>query len=58
MIDKDSVIVEERLLLEKFDGEPVPENLTERVHVLNGKITKHEFIEQGNVVKTENFEEV
>jgi hypothetical protein len=58
MIDKNSVIVEERLLLEKFDGEPVPENLIERVHVLNGKITKHEFIEQGNVVKTENFEEV
>lgn len=54
--DTEGVIVEERVVLEKFEGEPVPENVVERVHLLNGEIVKHEFLEDGEVVRTEDKE--
>ena len=50
------VIVEERALLEKFDGDIEDGNVVERVHLLNGQITKHEFLENGEVVKVEHYE--
>lgn len=43
--------VQEHVVLEKFDGEAAPENLVERLHLLNGKITKWERIENGEVVE-------
>jgi hypothetical protein len=49
------VIVEERVVLEKFDGEPKPENLIERLHLLDGKIVQHDFIEGGEVVESHKF---
>lgn len=51
------VVVEERALLEKFDGEVEDGIVVERVHVLNGVITKHEFLEDGEVVKTEHYQD-
>lgn len=40
-------------MLSKFEGEPLPENEIERVHILNGEIVAVEKIENGQVVSTE-----
>lgn len=49
--DTESLVVEERIVLSKFEGEPLPENEVERVHILNGEIEKVEIIENGEVVE-------
>lgn len=43
MIDSSRVKIEEKVLLEKFDGEPSPETLVEKVWIVDGKIVKQEF---------------
>lgn len=48
-------IKEEKVVLEKFEGEAAPENLIERVHILNGEIVQHDFIEDGEVVESRKF---
>ena len=53
--DDQPVVVEERVILEKFDGEAKPENLIERVHLLDGEIVQHDFIEDGEVVESRKF---
>lgn len=45
-------IVREEAVLEKFNGEPEDGDLAERITIVDGKITKHEFFENGELVKT------
>ena len=52
-----NVIIEERAVLAKFDGEPLPENEVERIHIVNGEIVKIEQIENGEVVSTQTVKE-
>ena len=47
------VLVEERIVLSKFEGEPLPENEFERVHIVNGEVVAIEKIEDGEVVSTQ-----
>lgn len=49
--------VDEKVVLEKFDGDAVPENLVERVTIDNGVIVLQEFIENGEVVQTVDLTE-
>lgn len=54
------VVLEEQAVLEKFNGEigSGNETLAERVTLVDGVLTKHEwFDENGEVVKTEQFNE-
>ena len=46
------VNVREDIVLEKFEGEPEDGILLEKVYLTDGVITKHEFFEDGEVVKT------
>jgi hypothetical protein len=43
----DDLIVEERGVLEKFEGDPAPENLLERIYLKDGVIIRHEYFENG-----------
>lgn len=52
------VVIEEVVVLAKFEGDPLPENEFERVHIVNGEIVKVEKIENGEVVSTETVKEV
>lgn len=45
--------MEEKIVLSKFEGEPLPENEVERVHIVNGEIIAIEKIEDGKVVSVE-----
>lgn len=56
--DGQQLEVEERIVLSKFDGEPLPENEFERIHILNGQIVAIQGIENGEVVWTNTVEEV
>lgn len=42
--------VKEEIVLQKFEGEPTPENEFERLVVLNGVVTEHLKIENGEPV--------
>jgi hypothetical protein len=44
-------------VLEKFDGDVEDGNVVERIEILDGKITKHEWLEEGKVVRTETFKD-
>lgn len=50
--EDDGVVVEEIGVLEKFEGEPLAENLVQRVWVKNGVITKIEDFDGGELVAT------
>jgi hypothetical protein len=50
--------VKEVSVLEKFEGEPLPENLIERIHIEDGEIIKVEKFEDGHLVETETVKEV
>lgn len=47
------VLVEERIVLSKFEGEPIPENEFERIHIVNGEVVAVEKIEGGEVVSSQ-----
>jgi hypothetical protein len=47
MKDTPQVIIDEEIMLEKFEGEPLPENLIERVFIKNGKIIRIEKVGEG-----------
>jgi hypothetical protein len=55
--EKEKVKVEERAVLRKFEGDPLPENEFERVHIVDGVIVAIEKIENGEVVSTETVKE-
>lgn len=46
IIENENVEIEETIILEKFEGEPLPENLIERVYLKNGKVEKVEKIKK------------
>lgn len=50
--ETDGLVVKEVGVLEKFDGEPVAENLVQRVLIENGIIVKVEDFENGVLVNT------
>lgn len=54
--DIPEVILDEKIVLSKFDGEALPENEVERVHVHNGIIVAVEKIENGEVVDRQEKE--
>lgn len=45
------VVLKEEVLLEKFDGDPQDGNVVERVYLTDGVMTKHEYLEDGEVVR-------
>ena len=53
--DVGKMIVEERALLEKFDGDVESGRVIERIHFLNGVLEKHEWLENGKVVRVEKY---
>lgn len=56
--ENDQVVLEERIVLSKFEGEPVPENEFERVHIVDGQIVAIDKIENGEVITTQKVKEV
>lgn len=55
--ESEQVVIEEVVVLSKFEGDPLPENEFERIHIVNGEIVKKETIENGEVVSTETVKE-
>lgn len=58
MDEKQEVEVQEIVVLSKFEGDPVPENEFERLHIVNGEVVAVDKIENGEVVSTEQVKEV
>lgn len=56
--ESENVQVEERIVLQKFEGDALPENEFERIHLLNGEVVAVEKIENGEVVSTQTVKEV
>lgn len=54
--ENSEVNVTEHVVLSKFEGDPVPENEIERVHITNGTIVAVETIENGQVVDKKTVE--
>lgn len=46
--EKPEVQIDEYVVLEKFEGEALPENLFERVHIHNGEIVLVEKVKEVN----------
>lgn len=53
-LDLSKVNIDEKVVLEKFEGDLEDNNLIERLTIHNGEIVLHEFIENGAVVKSVN----
>jgi len=51
MDDNTQASVEEKIVLSKFEGDPLPENEFERIHIHNGEVVAIEKIENGEVVE-------
>lgn len=58
MEELDGVIVDEVVVLSKFEGEPLPENEFERVHIKNGEILSIDTIKDKKIVSTKVVKEV
>lgn len=58
MDEKQEVNVEEVMVLSKFEGDPLPENEFERIHIKNGEVVAVDKIKDGKVVETKNVKEV
>jgi hypothetical protein len=58
MRDRPELKVEEIIVLSKFEGDPIPENEFERVHIKNGEVVAVEQIENGEVVSSETIKGV
>ena len=52
------VVVNEVMILSKFEGEPLPENEIERMHIHNGEVVRIDKIENGEIISTEQVKEV
>lgn len=57
MNDEQNLSIDEKIVLSKFEGDPVPENEIERLHIHNGTIVRHEIIENQQVVATTEYAE-
>lgn len=58
MNDEQNLDVVERVVLSKFEGDPLPENEFERMHIENGRIVAIHKIENGKIISTETVKEV
>ena len=58
MEEANPVEVKEVSVLEKFEGQPAPENLIERIHIEDGEIIKVEKFENGDLISSEEVKEV
>jgi len=58
MNEFENVVIKEVSVLEKFEGEPAPENLIERIHIEDGEIIKVEKFDNGDLVESETVKEV
>lgn len=58
MQEFENVQISEVSVLEKFEGEALPENLIERIHIEDGEIIKVEKFENGDLVESETVKEV
>jgi hypothetical protein len=47
--DEEKLEVKEEVVLQKFEGEALPENEFERLTVLNGEVVSHNRIENGEI---------
>lgn len=56
MDEKGRVIVKEEMVLQKFEGEPLPENEIERIYIVDGRITAHEHRNGEEVLSREEFD--
>lgn len=56
MEDKPAVAVDEVIVLSKFEGDPLPENEFERIHIHNGEVVAVEKIENQEVVERQEKE--
>lgn len=52
------VVVDEIVVLSKFEGDPLPENEFERVHIKNGEIISIDTIKDKKVVSSKVVKEV
>lgn len=50
--------IRESTILEKFEGDPSPENLIERIHIEDGEIIRIDKFENGEPVSTQVVKEV
>lgn len=50
MIDNTKAKIDEEIVLSKYEGDPVPENEFERMHILNGKVVAVHKIVDGEIV--------
>ena len=41
--DASALVVEERIVLDKYDGEPAEGHLVERLTIVDGMLVSHEF---------------
>ena len=57
-IEMAQAVVREEAVLQKFEGDPLPENEVERIHLVDGVVVRIEKIEAGEVVSTELVKEV
>lgn len=57
MEETEQVVVDELVVLSKYEGDPVPENEIERITIRNGEVVAHEKIENGEVVPTDEVKE-
>lgn len=55
MAEIGKVVLKEEAVLEKFNGEVEGGDLAERITLVDGVLTKHEWYENGEVVETKHY---
>lgn len=55
MDEKNRMAVREEIVLQKFEGDPVPENEIERVTIVDGRIVAIEKREGRRVIERQEF---
>ena len=53
MEETQAVQIQEHVVLSKFEGDPLPENEFERIHITNGEIVAVEQIQNGLVISSQ-----
>lgn len=47
--DRSALLVDERIVLDKYDGEPAEGHLVERLTIVDGVLVSHEFFNNNNI---------
>lgn len=56
MAEAAPVVIDEYTILAKFEGEALPENLVEQIHIDNGLVVRVDKFENGELVSSEEVE--